>query len=359
MKIAMVVPALEPKAPVLVANELSEGLLRLGHDVTILHMGRVNELETVVPVRRLNFSGVRQLKDYDVVHSHMLRPDAALAWARILRIQGPVILTTIHNYVEEDLNNTHGAFVSKVFSALWRFFWARLDARVVLSGDAVKYYEVRQPNLAFEYIPNGRTKHFSGQVHVADIEIIRGKGSGKIIIGANALLSPRKGLEQVIKALPDLPGYVFVVVGDGPIMCDLRKLAEQLKVAERFVCLGLRHNARDYLDFYDVYMMASRSEGMPLAVLEAAAAGKSIVCSRIPVLLEMFDESQASFFDLDDTEGLVGAIKRAYEKKEALGKAALEKFEDNYQQDSVVNKYSELYKKLVRQKEDGLLLAAR
>ena len=72
----------------------------------------------------------------------------------------------------------------------------------------------------------------------------------------------------------------------------------------------------------DIYMMPSYSEGFGLAMVEAALAKKSIVCSNLPSFHEIFTEREVSFFELDDKVSLIQAIENAYAEIDAKGNLA-------------------------------------
>lgn len=344
MRISIVVPSLRQTAPVVVGAELAQGLVRRGHDVTLHHLDPITEFDPQVPTQHLDRQRLTRLGAFDVVHSHMLRPDLLVAGLRRSDRQFPVLVTTLHNYVREDLRNTHGWVMAEIAARLWMRAWKRFDARVVLSRDAAGYYERLMPRATFACVPNGRSPHPAANASVAAHEALSHLRTRHKIIGANALVSRRKGLEQVIRALPMLPEYAFVLVGDGPALSELIELAAKLGVAERFLPLGFRPDARLYLDYYDLYVMPSRSEGLPLAILEAAAAKKSIVCSRLPVFEEVFDSTQASFFALDDVADLVVAVHTADADRGAKKQAAYERFCANYSLDAMVEGYLDIYK---------------
>ena len=66
-----------------------------------------------------------------------------------------------------------------------------------------------------------------------DYCLIKNLKSKYRIIGTNSGINKRKGLEQIIKALPLLPDYAFIAVGDGEERNKLIELAGKLKVSER------------------------------------------------------------------------------------------------------------------------------
>lgn len=104
---------------------------------------------------------------------------------------------------------------------------------------------------------------------------------GRPVVMTLGRLTVMKGHRHLLDALPQLlrqvPDVVVVVIGDGHLRLALADRAEQLGVAHAVRLIGHRADARGLLDAADVFVLPSRHEGMPLAVLEAMDAGLPIV----------------------------------------------------------------------------------
>lgn len=349
MNVLLIVPSLARKGPVIVARDIVDGLRRQGHGVEVWFLDEKMELEFPCTVRKFSFSCLCRLKKFDVIHSHSLRPDA-LAWVlRNVLGHKAYYVTTIHNYVEQDLAFAYGRVVSAVFSRVWRFLWRGKDMCVALTRHARDYYRETQPKLRLSVVYNGRPTHLAKPVPAEDLSIIDKMRARYRIIGASALVTSRKGFDQVIKALPLLPDHAFLLVGEGPALAELYEIARNEDVADRFVCLGFRDNARDYLAHMDIYAMPSYSEGMPLAMLEAASAGVPIVCSNIPVFLELFDQEEAGFFELNNASSLQSAVHLAELRATRQAWSAKSRFEQNYSVDAMADGYIDVYRQSQRQ----------
>jgi glycosyltransferase involved in cell wall biosynthesis len=345
MKIAIVIPSLALKAPVIVARDLADGFLSSGHSVHVYYFDEIVEIDFPCAVDKISFLDFNKFNDFDVIHTHLIRPDFFGWLCRFFGSYRGYLVTTIHNIVEEDLSFAYGKLISLIFSRLWRGFWMKYDGRVVLTGQALKYYSASQPNLLFTRIYNGRACHSSKPIDLGDYEKIVSFKKDRRLIGACAVVSRRKGLEQIISALPFLTDYAFLLVGDGPALDELKDLSRKLSVDNRFLCVGVKNNARDYLQFMDVYAMPSRSEGLPLALLEAVEANVPIVCSDIEQFREIFSEKEAAYFILDDIGGLSSAIRYLEHNGDCFIKNAKLRLYENYTQQVMVKNYLELFQK--------------
>jgi glycosyltransferase involved in cell wall biosynthesis len=152
-----------------------------------------------------------------------------------------------------------------------------------------------------------------------------------------------KGIDQIIKALPLNPQLFYIVIGEGAELNNLVKLAAELKVSNRVMFLGYKPNAINYLQFADVYIHPSRSEGFGLALVEAASCKLPLVCSSITTFKEMFTENEAVFFELEQSASIERAITHAYQNKLTLGYKAYNKFLTKYSLNELGAKYFQVY----------------
>jgi glycosyltransferase involved in cell wall biosynthesis len=94
-----------------------------------------------------------------------------------------------------------------------------------------------------------------------------------------ARLDRQKGLEHLIAAARLVPDALFLIAGDGP---DRHRLEELARDNVRVQFLGHRQDTHDLLVACDLLVLPSLFEGLPVSVLEAMAAGKPVVATRIP-----------------------------------------------------------------------------
>jgi glycosyltransferase involved in cell wall biosynthesis len=114
----------------------------------------------------------------------------------------------------------------------------------------------------------------------------------KVVVVAN--LRPEKGHDVLIDAAVDVlrrfPDARFEIVGGGPDLAPLLARAEARRVLHAFTFLGQRDDVAARLAAADIFVLPSRSEALPNAVLEAMAAGLPIVASRVGGLCELIDD---------------------------------------------------------------------
>jgi glycosyltransferase involved in cell wall biosynthesis len=110
-------------------------------------------------------------------------------------------------------------------------------------------------------------------------------GAGTPVYGTVGELHPRKGLTNLLRAIPSvlrtLPESRFVIVGSGPERALLVKMARDLGVSDRVTFLGNRNDVAAVLASLDVFVLPSIAEGLPNALLEAMAAGLPVVATAV------------------------------------------------------------------------------
>jgi glycosyltransferase involved in cell wall biosynthesis len=105
--------------------------------------------------------------------------------------------------------------------------------------------------------------------------------SKRPIILTCARLDPQKGLTTLLEAARLIPAAVFVIAGEGQMQGALRDQTRRLGLGDRIVFLGYREDVPSLLASCDVFVLPSLYEGLPLAVLEALAAGRPVVTTAI------------------------------------------------------------------------------
>ena len=133
------------------------------------------------------------------------------------------------------------------------------------------------------------------------------------VVGTVGGLREEKGIAFLLKSAAQVlrlfPRVGFLIVGDGPLRAQLEALAARLDIRANVVFAGFREDIPAILPLLDVMVMPSLTEGSPMSLLEAMAAGRAIVASRvggIPEILE--DQRTALLVPPKDNKALSQAI---------------------------------------------------
>jgi len=134
----------------------------------------------------------------------------------------------------------------------------------------------------------------------------------KVILSVGEL-SRRKNHKVILEAIARLscPAAHYFICGIGPEEENLRNLAKQLGMEKQLHLLGFRRDIAKLLALADVYAFPSLQEGLPVALMEAMAAGKAVVCSGIRGNLDLVvDGFGGEVRSTDDVDGFCNAIGR-------------------------------------------------
>ena len=119
---------------------------------------------------------------------------------------------------------------------------------------------------------------------------------GPPVVGAVSRLHRQKGVIPLLRAVPDIlkmrPEAKIVLVGGGPLEGDVRRFAARAGLDRHVLILGERPDARDLLSLFDVFVLPSLWEGLPLVLIEAASLGKPIVASAIDGVREVLRDGE-------------------------------------------------------------------
>jgi glycosyltransferase involved in cell wall biosynthesis len=133
------------------------------------------------------------------------------------------------------------------------------------------------------------------------------------LVGMVACLKPQKAPLDFVKVAGRVrSAYAeahFFVAGDGTLRADVEREIERLGLSDRFHLLGWRRDIRSLLGAADVVVLTSLWEGLPRVVLQAMAAAKPVVATRVDGTPEAVDEGRTGFLlDPHDVEGLADRI---------------------------------------------------
>lgn len=179
------------------------------------------------------------------------------------------------------------------------------------------------------------------------------------IIGIVARLDPIKNHKSLIKAMQivstEFSETVLLVVGDGPSRGEIIALISECKLGRNVRLLGVRNDIPRLLSIMDVFVLCSKSEGLPLTLLEAMAAGKAIVATKvggIPSVIE--DAVNGLLIPPDDPKAIARAIIELLadkEKARRMGIMARKKFESEFTLNKMVKRYEEVYESVTTKRQ--------
>ncbi|HVQ35679.1 MAG TPA: glycosyltransferase family 4 protein [Candidatus Bathyarchaeia archaeon] len=245
------------------------------------------------------------------------------------------------------------------FGPGWRKAIARAAARrcectVGLATASLRYLAEHGFDPArLRFIPNGIVvERFAAR------ETPRPEGwppAGPVAVTVGRLVEA-KGLDVLLaawrKVRDRVPDAHLVLAGDGPLRAALTEQAARLGLGGSVVFLGARRDVPDLLQRADVYVSASRTEGMSNALLEALASGCATVATRVGAAEDLIVDRASGLLV---PPGEVGPLSDALvelllqdELRVRLGAAARRRARDEFSIESVVARYEDTYRELMR-----------
>ncbi|MBN2105977.1 MAG: glycosyltransferase family 4 protein [Deltaproteobacteria bacterium] len=172
-------------------------------------------------------------------------------------------------------------------------------------------------------------------------------------------LDKMKGVDILLEAIAELKkrGYSpsCTIAGDGPDRDDLMHLAKKLNIANQVVFAGTCSDIVRHLHAAAVFVLPSRSEGMPNAVLEAMACGVPIIATSVGGIPDIIQNGRNGLLIApDDIEALSAALASLFADTELaarIGSRARRDAEALYSLDRTTGAYLELYHDLFRHQE--------
>jgi glycosyltransferase involved in cell wall biosynthesis len=178
---------------------------------------------------------------------------------------------------------------------------------------------------------------------------LNGGAHGPLVL-VPARLDPQKGHRHLIQAAVEVPGATFLLAGDGSERKVLNELAQSLGLGDRVVFLGYRGDIPALLAACDLVVLPSLYEGLPLSLLEAMAAGKPVIASRIGGVDELVaNDENGLLVEPGDPHALAEAIRALLadpERRRRLARAGSEVVERRFSLAAASARISRIYEEL-------------
>ncbi len=222
--------------------------------------------------------------------------------------------------------------------------------RVAVSED-IRAVRVQSGDISFE-----RIKIIAPCVVIPD-QPIKLRKKQNFTIGTVGRMVEAKDLPTLIRSFAMLHrehvGIKLVLVGDGPLRSSLEQMAEQLGCKDKIEFAGFQKNIIDWLKKFDVFVLSSIQEGIPVAMLEAMAACLPIIATSVGGIPEVIDSGiNGILVEPENPEKMAEAIATvmkdfSFRKKMAQeGRNTAKKI---YSQSAICNQYKNLYLNLLEQ----------
>jgi glycosyltransferase involved in cell wall biosynthesis len=289
----------------------------------------------------------------DVVHTHQI--GAAWYFGSAARLRGgPPVLHTEHG--------NHFARTNGYVEALKaRLFFHKAAKRVdrfccvsrEIAASAARWRTVAKAKI--DVVPNGIDPNRTEGATREEVRAMLGLPPGAFLIGTVGRLTEVKRQDLLIRAFAriglNIPESHLVLVGDGPDRGILEALAKSSEIADRVHFAGYQTCPEEYFRAIDVFALTSRSEGFPVSLLEAWAAGKPVVSTAVGGIPEvMVDGKTGILVPAGDEIALANAFSGLQADPALaarLGEAGRAELLNKYSLDKTYEEYRRRYLDLI------------
>lgn len=323
----------------------------------IPHMKRaihpVNDFKAQKEIENL----IREFKP-DIVHTHASKA-GALGRSAAYKMKVPVIVHTFHGHV---FHSYFKPWKSELYQKIERKLAAKSNSIIAISElqkeELTNKYHIC-PSDKVAVIPLG----FDLTRFTEDMDSKRAAFRKKyqltedtIAIGIIGRLVPIKNHELFISGIAGIvsSGTSKVrafIVGDGELRVDLEHRIKEQGLSEYFIFTSWEKEVDRVLAGLDVVALTSNNEGTPVSIIEAKAAGKAVVSSRVGGVADIIDNNKSGLlFDPGDVEALSNQLNTVATNKELrqkIGETSRETILKKYHYERLVRDMRSLYTRLL------------
>jgi glycosyltransferase involved in cell wall biosynthesis len=333
VSVAAVVHSNPDRDPVI--RTLKEGGVPV-HPILVPRRGYLQERREV---RRL-----LEVSRPDIVHTHGYRTD--LLDSGIARRLGIPTVTTVHG-------SSRMTWRTAIYEALQFRLFRRFQAVLAVSRPLVAdLRRARVPPDRVRLVPNAWDGRLLPQPRVEARNAL-GLPLDAFVVGWVGRLIPVKGCDVFLRAvskLRDLRVHASII-GSGPQQERLEALVAEHGMGERVHFHGSREGAATLFRAFDVWVLSSRSEGTPMVLFEAMAAGVPIVATDVGGVSDVVSEAEACLVPPDDPAALAARLRDIHSgrfRTQDMVKAASTRLVECFGTEQWIERHVELYQSLVQ-----------
>ena len=284
----------------------------------------------------------------DIIHAHNWAALIYSVTATKGMIRKPKIVFSEHNQINRTTDNEKAKFLN---------FLQQADARLMVSKNLQMIYKKTYGNHVSTSVMyngiDGARFNINKIGSPAKSELLP-VNDDDFVIGTAVVLSEQKGLKYFIDAAAKVcstyPNIKFVIAGDGPLRGQLEEQAVQLSLQDNLFFLGYQSEIPKIVSCYDIYLMTSLWEGLPLSLIEALALGKPVIATDVGGNAEVIQQGENGFIvEPQNVSAIRDAIFTLYEDKSKLdiyrNKNVL-RFTEEFSLDKMLTAHDDLYQQL-------------
>lgn len=293
--------------------------------------------------------GLIRREQAEIIHAHLFPAEVFATVASLAAGSRAKLVCTKHND-EDFLRRWHFRFLHRLIShraAQTIIISEHLRRFTTAIGTADPSRLVTIP-YGYDRVPGGATGEGWRQK--------LGLGQGTFVIGAVGRLVPQKGHRYLIEAVRRMASagedVALAIVGEGPLLGRLEEQVAAAELGRRVFFIGFRRDIPDLLAAFDVFVLPSLWEGFGLVLLEAMAARRAIVASRVSAIPEVVEDGVSGVLvppaDPKALAEALLALRHDAARRAALGAAGHERLRREFTLERLIERTIEVYRSVLQ-----------
>ena len=384
MKVLRVIARLNVGGPALHVAYLTAGLAERGYDTTLVagtiargeesmafvadahnvHVETLSELHREIsPIRDLRailrLARLIRRERPTILHTHTAKAGAVGRIAALLAgdARPPIVVHTFHGHV---LRGYFGRTMTFGFRTLERWLARATTSLVAVSP------EVRDDLVALRVAPASKFTVVRLGIDLAhriasdddqrrETRRQMGLRDDEFVVGWVGRMTAVKNTDRVVRALQTLVDLGvdarLLLVGDGPDRDHLERYAHELGVMKRCLFLGYQEDVARFYDAIDALVLPSVNEGTPVSVIEALAAERPAVATRVggtpDVIRDGIDGFLVDPADNGELAARLAELAHDAPRRAAMGAAGRARVLERYAVGRLIDDIDRLYRELL------------
>ena len=268
------------------------------------------------------------------------------------------ILLVIHsngetfNMLKMSFPDIEGSWVSKKLSRIEKYTFSKVSKFGFVAKNAMDHFHSLHPDIShsrLHYVHNGLPLI---EVAPAKKELPNNSDDNCVKLCCVGSISYRKGQDIIIEALSNLTTEErkrlhVTFVGDGHIRRELENECRKNGLENNVSFVGARNDVDNFLVASDIFILTSRDEGFPMAILEAERAGLPVISTNVAGIPEMIIDGQTGLIIKPDAKQLTDIFKniRDYNWKE-MGAKSRKLFVEKFTISKTIGAYCDIFRNM-------------
>jgi len=281
---------------------------------------------------------IRKIKP-DIVHTHSAKTGfLGRIVARLSRV--PLVIHTIHGFPFHQYQNPIKRFVFILLESFAGFF-AHFNVFVnqyekEMAVHKLGFSKKKSLTIYNGVLPYHKQKIFSNDNSLKIVSVLRFTEQKNVV----------STIEQAVKVAKKYDNVSFAFYGDGELFNICERIVLDSDVGERVELKGWVYDIQNVLLNYDVFLLNSLWEGLPISILEAMSVGLPVICSNIKGNNELVDSHNGWLVEPYDLNSLDSVVHEILNNKNILaekGRESIIKVTKQFHYGLFINEYERLY----------------